>query len=75
MMFGSIVVSGVRTISCYINVVTFQRSTKHEHCCTKCYIGLGFTQTPQIFRIFPDLFKTYLQKNCVAVVFIVAQLY
>lgn len=35
-------------------------------------IGLGFTQTPQIFRIFPDLFKSVFAENCVAVVFIVA---
>lgn len=35
-------------------------------------IGLGFTQTPQIFRIFPDLFKSVFADNCVAVVFIVA---
>lgn len=35
-------------------------------------IGLGFTQTPQIFRLFPDLFRSVFAENCVAVVFIVA---
>lgn len=37
-------------------------------------IGLGFTQTPQIFRIFPELLRSVFAENCVAVVFIVAVL-
>lgn len=67
MMFGSIVVSGVRMISkCgysqrNMSIVALSLS-----------IGLGFTQTPQIFHIFPDLFKNVFAENCVAVVFIVA---
>ncbi len=35
-------------------------------------IGIGFTQTPAIFKIFPDLIKNVFAENCVAVVFIVA---
>ena len=35
-------------------------------------IGIGFTQTPAIFKIFPDLVKNVFAENCVAVVFIVA---
>lgn len=67
MMFGSIVVSGVRMISqCgysqrNMSIVALSLS-----------IGLGFTQSPQIFRIFPDLIKSVFAENCVAVVFIVA---
>ena len=37
-------------------------------------IGLGFTQNPAIFRVFPDLFKSVFAENCVAVVFVVAAL-
>ncbi len=37
-------------------------------------IGLGFTGTPQIFRIFPDILRSIFAENCVAVVFIVAVL-
>lgn len=35
-------------------------------------IGIGFTQTPAIFKIFPNLIKNVFAENCVAVVFIVA---
>ena len=67
MMFGSIVVSGVRMISqCSYS----QRNMSIA--ALSLSIGLGFTQTPQIFRIFPDLFKSVFAENCVAVVFIVA---
>lgn len=67
MMFGSIVVSGVRMISqCGYS----QRNMSIA--ALSLSIGLGFTQTPQIFRVFPDLFKSVFAENCVAVVFIVA---
>ena len=67
MMFGSIVVSGVRMISqCGYS----QRNMSIA--ALSLSIGLGFTQTPQIFRLFPDLFKSVFAENCVAVVFIVA---
>ncbi len=67
MMFGSIVVSGVRMISqCGYS----QRNMSIA--ALSLSIGLGFTQTPQIFRIFPELFRSVFAENCVAVVFIVA---
>ena len=48
MMFGSIVVSGVQMISrCGYS----QRNMSIA--ALSLSIGLGFTQTPQIFRIFP----------------------
>ena len=67
MMFGSIVVSGVRMLGdCGYSSRNMSISA------LSLSIGLGFTQTPQIFRIFPDLFKSVFADNCVAVVFIVA---
>ncbi len=67
MMFGSIVVSGVRMLGeCGFS----QRNMSIA--ALSLSIGLGFTQTPQIFRIFPDLLRGVFAENCVAVVFIVA---
>ena len=69
MMFGSIVVSGVRMISqCGYSERNMSIAA------LSLSIGLGFTQTPQIFRLFPDLFRSVFAENCVAVVFIVAVL-
>lgn len=67
MMFGSIVVSGVRMISqCGYSERNMSIAA------LSLSIGLGFTQTPQIFRLFPDLFRSVFAENCVAVVFIIA---
>lgn len=67
MMFGSIVVSGVRMISqCGYSERNMSIAA------LSLSIGLGFTQTPQIFRLFPDLCRSVFAENCVAVVFIVA---
>ena len=67
MMFGSIVVSGVRMLGeCGFS----QRNMSIA--ALSLSIGLGFTQTPQIFRIFPDLIRSVFAENCVAVVFLVA---
>lgn len=67
MMFGSIVVSGVRMLGeCGFS----QRNMSIA--ALSLSIGLGFTQTPQIFRIFPELLRGVFAENCVAVVFIVA---
>ena len=67
MMFGSIVVSGVRMLgSCGYsqrNMIIAALSLS---------IGIGFTQNPSIFKIFPDLMKSVFAENCVAVVFVVA---
>ena len=34
--------------------------------------GLGFTQVPGIFDVFPDIVKTVFAENCVAIVFVTA---
>lgn len=67
MMFGTIVVSGIQMLSkCgysqrNITIVALSLS-----------VGLGFTQVPEIFSIFPQLFYSVFAENCVAVVFIVS---
>ncbi len=64
-MFGSIVVSGLQMIGdCGYNqrnliIVALSLS-----------IGIGFTQVPEIFTIFPDIIKSVFAENCVAVVFL-----
>lgn len=67
MMFGSIVVSGVQMIA------SCGYSTRNVTIASLALsIGIGFTQTPAIFKIFPELIKNVFAENCVAVVFIVA---
>lgn len=67
MMFGNIVISGLQMISgCgysqrNITIVALSLS-----------IGIGFTQVPEIFSIFPQIIENVFSENCVAVVFIVA---
>ena len=67
MMFGNIVISGLQMIgSCgftqrNITIVALSLS-----------IGLGFTQVPEMFNIFPDIIRTIFAENCVAVVFLAA---
>ena len=67
MMFGNIVISGLMMIgSCGYsqrNIVIAALSLS---------VGLGFTQAPQMFAIFPDIVRTVFAENCVAVVFIAA---
>ncbi len=67
MMFGTIVVSGLQMISkCGFtqkNVIIAALSLS---------IGLGFTQVPEMFGIFPAIIRTVFAENCVAVVFITA---
>lgn len=64
-MFGSIVVSGLHMIAgCGYNqrnliIVALSLS-----------IGIGFTQVPDIFSIFPTVVKSVFAENCVAVVFL-----
>lgn len=67
MMFGSIVVSGVQMIAACGYT---QRNVTIASLALS--IGIGFTQVPAIFKIFPDLIKNVFAENCVAVVFIVA---
>ena len=67
MMFGTIVVSGLQMISkCgftqrNVTIAALSLST-----------GIGFTQVPEIFDIFPQIVRTVFAENCVAVVFLVA---
>ena len=67
MMFGNIVISGLQMIgSCGFN----QRNITIA--ALSLSIGLGFTQVPEMFNIFPDIIRTIFAENCVAVVFIAA---
>ena len=67
MMFGNIVISGMQMLGkCgysqrNITIVALSLS-----------VGLGFTQVPEIFNIFPQIVKTVFAENCVAVVLIMA---
>ena len=67
MMFGNIVVSGLQMIT---NCGYTQRNITIA--ALSLSIGLGFTQVPDMFAIFPDLVRTIFAENCVAVVFLVA---
>ncbi len=67
MMFGNIVVSGLQMIG---NCGFTQRNITIT--ALSLGIGLGFTQVPAIFNIFPDIVYTVFAENCVAVVFLVA---
>lgn len=67
MMFGNIVISGLQMIGACgytqrnITIAALSLS-----------IGIGFTQVPEIFAIFPDIIRTIFAENCVAVVFLAA---
>lgn len=67
MMFGTIVVSGLQMIGkCgysqkNITIVALSLS-----------IGIGFTQVPELFSVFPQIIENVFAENCVAVVFIVS---
>ncbi len=67
MMFGNIVISGLQMIGACgftqrnITIAALSLS-----------VGLGFTQVPQMFEIFPDIVYTIFAENCVAVVFLTA---
>ena len=67
MMFGNIVISGLQMIgSCGFS----QRNITIA--ALSLSIGLGFTQVPEMFAIFPDIIRTIFAENCVAVVFLAA---
>lgn len=67
MMFGNIVVSGLQMIgSCGFS----QRNITIA--ALSLSIGLGFTQVPEMFNIFPTIVRTIFAENCVAVVFLAA---
>ena len=67
MMFGTIVVSGLRMIS---NCGYTQRNITIV--ALSLSMGIGFTQVPEIFEIFPQIVQNVFATNCVAVVFLVA---
>ena len=67
MMFGNIVISGLQMIG---NCGFSQRNITIA--ALSLSIGLGFTQVPQMFEIFPDIVRTIFAENCVAVVFLAA---
>ncbi len=66
MMFG-IVISGLQMIAkCGFsqrNIIIAALSLS---------IGLGFTQVPEIFSIFPQIIQNVFAENCVAVVFLLS---
>ena len=65
MMFGNIVISGLQMIgACGFS----QRNITIA--ALSLSIGLGFTQVPEIFNIFPNIVRTIFAENCVAVVFL-----
>ena len=67
MMFGNIVISGLQMIgSCGFS----QRNITIA--ALSLSVGLGFTQVPDMFNIFPDIVRTIFAENCVAVVFLTA---
>lgn len=67
MMFGNIVVSGVQMLGkCGYS----QRNVTIA--ALSLSIGIGFTQVPELFSIFPDIIQNVFAQNCVAVVFFVA---
>lgn len=67
MMFGNIVVSGLQMIAkCGFS----QRNITIA--ALSLSVGLGFTQVPEIFAIFPKIVQSVFAENCVAVVFLVA---
>ena len=67
MMFGNIVISGLQMIgACGFS----QRNITIA--ALSLSIGLGFTQVPDMFSIFPDIIRTIFAENCVAVVFLAA---
>ncbi len=67
MMFGTICVSGLQMVSrCgfsqrNITIVALSLG-----------VGIGFTQVPEIFAVFPQIIQTVFGENCVAVVFVVS---
>lgn len=67
MMFGTIVVSGLQMVGkCGYS----QRNTTIV--ALSLSVGIGFTQVPEIFAIFPQIVRSVFAENCVAVVFVVA---
>ena len=67
MMFGNIVISGLQMIG---DCGFTQRNITIA--ALSLSLGLGFTQVPDMFNIFPTMVRTIFAENCVAVVFLAA---
>ncbi len=67
MMFGTIVISGLQMIG---NCGFSQRNITIA--ALSLSIGVGFTQVPELFSIFPELVQNVFAENCVAVVFLIS---
>ncbi len=65
MMFGTIVISGLQMMG---KCGYTQRNITIA--ALSLSIGLGFTQLPDLFAIFPSLVQSVFAENCVAVVFL-----
>lgn len=67
MMFGTIVISGIQMMGrCGYS----QRNVTIA--ALSLSIGIGFTQVPELFLLFPAIIQNVFAQNCVAVVFVVA---
>ena len=67
MMFGTIVVSGLQMIG---KCGYTQRNITIA--ALSLSVGIGFTQVPELFAIFPEMVQNVFGQNCVAVVFLVS---
>ncbi len=67
MMFGNIVISGIQMLGkCGYSQRNITVSA------LSLSMGIGFTQVPELFSVFPELIQNVFAQNCVAVVFLVA---
>lgn len=67
MMFGTIVISGIQMMGrCGYS----QRNVTIA--ALSLSIGIGFTEVPELFLLFPAIIQNVFAQNCVAVVFVVA---
>lgn len=67
MMFGTIVVSGIQMMG---KCGYTQRNITIASLALS--VGIGFTQCPDLFAIFPEVVRSVFAENCVAVVFVMA---
>ncbi len=67
MMFGTIVTSGLQMVA---NCGFTQRNITIVALALS--VGIGFTQVPELFNVFPQIIRNVFAENCVAVVFVMA---